>query len=269
MKTARCRKPICLGILLAAVGAATAAEPPAFDAQRIADDFEAALPADDFPQQKLPMEGALPADRFDVNRYFAVLDALKLAEGWTLDWVYCNRGIGGFPVLYARRSDAAPFPDHATYEAQATNALPAGAEAREFLRYGYLEKIEVEDSPRGYFQLAVLRLLGDRFQLFWHEFYNEIHLVCSAAGWKERLKFERQRGEPYRAPPRDFVAAAKKLNFAPQVRLADDRAEVAVTTYSPFGGLTRHEFAFARTAPHRLLKQEATPLVLLEQHFVF
>ena len=40
------------------------------------------------------------------------------------------------------------------------SALPASAEAREFLRYGYLEKIEVEDSPRGYFQLAVLRLLG-------------------------------------------------------------------------------------------------------------
>ena len=65
MKTARCRKPICLGILLAAVGAATAAEPPAFDAQRIADDFEAAQPTDDFPQQKLLMEGVLPADRFE------------------------------------------------------------------------------------------------------------------------------------------------------------------------------------------------------------
>ncbi|MGD9782478.1 MAG: hypothetical protein AB7V14_10050 [Kiritimatiellia bacterium] len=266
-----CRlKAAALGILLATAFETVPARAQAeFDAQRIVDDFEAAQPSDDFKQQRELMDGVLPADRFDVDRYFSVLDALKPAEGYALDWVYCNRGSGGYPVLYARAADAAPIADFVAYAAQATNDLPANADARDFLRYGYLEKIQAEDSPKGFFQLAVLRLLGDRFQLYWHEYYNEIHLVCSRDGWEKRLARERERGKPYEAPPKAFAAAAKKLDFAPRIRMADDRVDVGVVAYRPFGGLVRYDFTFSRTYPHRLLKQSRTVLREHKQRFAF
>ena len=266
-----CRlKAVALGILLAAAFETVPARAQTdFDAQRIVDDFEAAQPADDFKQQRELMDGVLPADRFDADRYFSVLDALQPAEGYALDWVYCNRGIGGYPVLYARAAGAAPFANFEAYGAQSTNGLTADTDGRDFLRYGYIEKIQAEDSPKGFFQLAVLRLLGDRFQLFWHEYYNEIHPVCSRDGWEKRLAQERERGKPYEAPSKTFAAAARKLDFAPSIRMGDDRVDMGVVAYCPFEGLVRYDFAFSRTYPHRLLKQSRTVLLEHRQRFVF
>ena len=79
-----------------------------------------------------------------------------------------------------------------------------------WVRFGCLAKIHAEDSPEGFFQLAALRLLGDRFQLSWHEYYNEIFLVGSQPGRETLLQRKLQRGKPYRSTPPKFIAAAKR-----------------------------------------------------------
>ena len=254
------------------IPASPAAAQTDFDAQGLVDKFVAFQHTIDDQQMTAAMRGDPITNKFDVNGYFTVLDKLRLKSGLVLDWVFANRGIGGYPVLYARASDAAPFTDYATYSGIPANARePQGvtAEDHERLRYGYLEKIRAEDSPEGFFQLVVLRLLGDRFCLFWHEFYNEIALVCSPPGWQAILQREQKRGEPYTPPPPDFISAAEKLDFAPSIKMGDTKVDVDVTTYCPFGGLNRQHFEISRPFPHRILTLSATNLLQHSQRFVF
>ena len=243
-----------------------------FDAQGLVDRIVALQKTIDDQQMSAAMRGGAITNKFDVNRYFTVLDKLQLEPGLVLDWVYANHGIGGYPVLYARAGDAAPFADYAAYAGFPANAREppsVTAEGRERLRYGYLEQIRAEDSPAGFFQLVVLRLLGDRFGLFWHEFYNEIALVCSQPGWQAILQREQQRGEPYTPPPADFIAAAEKIDFTPAITMSDTQVDVEVTTYCPFRGLERCHIEISRPFPHRILQQSATNLLQHSQHFLF
>lgn len=36
-----------------------------------------------------------------------------------------------------------------------------------------------KDSPAGYFQLLAFDLIGNRFALWWHSHYGELHILCS------------------------------------------------------------------------------------------
>ena len=234
-----------------------------FDAQDIVDKIVALQQTIDDKQMTAAMHGDDIIDKFDVNRYFTVLDRLHPDAGLILDWVYWNGGIGGHPVLYLRAPDAPPFADFDAFD-KAT--LP---EARNNQPFNYLEQIHAADSHAGFFQLVVLRLLGDRFCLFWHEYYNEIALVCSPAGWQAILQRERNRGKPYTPPPPDFITAAEKLDFAPRIQMDQDQVTVDVITYCPFRGLERRHFEISRPFPHRIQATASTNLLSLSQRFVF
>lgn len=244
-----------------------------FAAQDIVDALVAMQPSADHKQLAEIMRGDVVSNRFDVNQYFTVLNKLRPDTGYVLDWVYWNRGIGGLPVLYAREASAGPFTSFDKYAARATNVPPtevsSASAVGEGLQFGYVKRLRVEDSPEGYFQLVVLRLLGDRFHMFWHEYYNETFLVCSKSAWESLLQREKKRGDPYDPPPPSFIAAADKLDFTPRVQIGKEQTEVKVTTYSPFGGLNLHSFVIARQFPHRILRHTETNLLEHTQEFVF
>lgn len=234
-----------------------------FDAQGIVDRLVALQPTNGCDQSGAAGRGEAIRGKFDANRYFTVLNRLHPDDGLVLDWVFWNGGIGGHPVLYLREQDAPPFED---VEALEKSAPPTDRGNRPANR---LERIRAEDSPAGFFQLVALHLLGDRFCLFWHEYYNEIALVCSPAGWQAILRREQDRGEPYTPPPPDFIASAAKLDFTPQVQMGPDQVAVSVVTYCPFGGLERRHFEIARPFPHRILTASSTHLLRHSQRFVF
>lgn len=244
-----------------------------FAAQEIVDAFVALQPSADHKQLAEIMRGGAITNRFDVNQYFTVLSKLRSDTGYVLDWVYWNRGIGGLPVLYARETKASPFTSFEKYAVYATNPPPtevsSAASGGERFQFGYVDRLRVEDSPEGYFQLVVLRLLGNRFHMFWHEYYNETFLVCSKSAWESLLQREKKRGDPYDPPPPSFTAAADKLDFTPRVQIGKEKAEVKVTTYSPFRGLNLYSFVIARQFPHRILRHTETNLLNHTQGFVF
>ena len=244
-----------------------------FPAQDIVDEFVSVQPTADFDEMEAILRGDKTSNRFDANRYFTVLRALRPDKAQVLDWVYCNNGLGGFPVLYMRKAQSKPFSDYEKF-AEQTKKFPSETALPEFvanedIRFGYIEKIHVEDSPEGFFQFVVLMLLGDRFYLFWHELVNKTFLVCSKIGWQALLEREKKRGKPYDPPPSRFITAAEKLDFSPRIRIGTEQVEVSVTTYSPFGGLDCHCFTISRRYPHRILKQSRTDILEHHQTFVF
>lgn len=245
-----------------------------FNPQRIVDAVVAMQPEPPDLRIFVLMFKETGTNKFNVNRYFSVLDALRPEEGFVLDWVYwLNKGHGGAPVLYARRIGSRPFTNFNDYAATFTNAAPEIGQRvpreDDNVFNGYLDRIRAEDSPRGFFQLVVLRLLGDRFLMFWHELYNETMMVCSKEGWEAIVQREKKRGDYYSPPPLNFIATAQKIDFSPRIRMGDKRVEVNVVTYCPFSGLDLHYFAIDRQYPHRITKHTQRNLLRHGQNFVF
>ncbi len=260
-------------VVVAFIGCHNAPTYTDFEPQKIVDAFVDLQPHADLEQELDLMRGESVRNKFDVNKYFTVLSKLRPDSGHVLDWVYFNRRIGGLPVLYAREINACPFMSFDKYAFLSTNSLPievsSTSQIWEHIRFGYIEKLRVEDSPNGYFQLIILRLLGDRFHLFWHEYYNETFLVCSRSAWESLLQKEKKRGNPYKPPPLDFITAAHKLDFMPKVHMKSEQVEVNVITYQPFAGINQHSFTISRQYPHRIVGHTASNLLQHTQEFSF
>lgn len=249
-------------------------ESGSFVAQDTVNAFVALQPTNDINKVLQLLESGSDNNKFDVNQYFTVLDALRPETGYILDWVYMGRNRGGLPVLYARKMDAPPYASFENYVDLSTNAsfdkTQRKLSANESFFYGYLDKIHVKDTPEGFFQFVVLRLLGDRFLLFDHEYYRETFLVCSKQGWEARLRCEMEREEEfYDPPPNDFITAANQKDFSPRILMYAQKVEVNVTTYSPFEGLDLHYFLISREYPHTILNQTKKNLLRHGQMFHF
>jgi hypothetical protein len=72
-------------------------------------------------------------DDFDANSYLSVLNHLSIETGYELDFVYFRDGVGGKPLVYARKTDQAPYETYAEFTAVAGE--PSYWEGS----YGYLE----------------------------------------------------------------------------------------------------------------------------------
>ncbi len=179
---------------------------------------------------------------------------------------------GEKPVLYARQHNEAPV---ATLEDLRIRALseawldgvPSDEEIRRQLWYGYLDRIQVEDSAEGFFQLALLYLLGDRFCLLWHEFYGEVFVICSDEGLRSVL--ERQKERKNETPSPDRLECLKQMDLRPRVALGQTNVQVSVITYRPFGGIDHDSIWFSREPPHRILRHASTNLLEQSQPFLF
>ncbi len=81
--------------------------------QRLHDDADGSFP-DHFGAYEAKRDGT----EFDVNLYFTVLKHLSPPEGYVLDYVYF-RCLGGMPVLYWRKQNAARFSTYGEYDKNA------------------------------------------------------------------------------------------------------------------------------------------------------
>ena len=48
-------------------------------------------------------------NKFRINKYFYVLNHLRMEPGYILDYVYLMDGVGGFPIIYARKIEEPAF----------------------------------------------------------------------------------------------------------------------------------------------------------------
>ena len=181
---------------------------------------------------------------FDVNAYFTVLDHLALESGYVLDYVYYFDGMGGAPVLYVRPEAQPAF---ATYQ----DYLAAGGEDKDCLWCNYLDYVHTDDTPEGYFQLTLLRILGDQFYLDWHANYNDALPICDARAIEAIL--ENLDGEFYqKMSARDYLRA-QRLDVTPVVVLEETQVKVSLVIFTKWGGFIRESYTLSRTFPHTVL----------------
>ena len=184
---------------------------------------------------------------FDVMQYFAVLDHLSLQPGYRLDYVYHYDGMGGYPVLYAYPAGQPPF----TTESD----LVAGGGAKDYLDY-----VQVDDTPEGYFQFALLSLTGNQFYLDWHANYNDGQVVCDRAGVADIIaSLDGSFGQ--RMPAAAQVRAKLLSNLESSILLGHQTVEVRLVTFTKWGGFFQKTYTISRSAPYTIKSVQDKNLV--------
>jgi hypothetical protein len=186
------------------------------------------------------MTGKRQGDEFDVNQYFDSLTHISPRQGYVLDYVYQNDDLGGYPLLYARPVDQAPYASRAD--------LPENTEWPDFREY-----LQVEDTEQGYFDYVVMDIMADQFYLFWHANYNDSQIVCNRQQLYDIVE-QLSSGDFGNAIDPDQRQKARFLrNIAPLVRLSGDSAVVEIVTFTKWGGFYRLTYTISREAPHKIM----------------
>ena len=183
---------------------------------------------------------------FDPNRFIDALTHLSLEPGYVLDYVYTYDGMGGYPTLFARPVDSAPYLSWAD--------VPGDAE-------DYLDHVMVDDTAEGYLQYVLFSQIAEQFYLYWHAGYNDRGAVCNPGDLKAILKdiSDGEFGLPISFTGRLKALAIKQVE--PVVTIGTGTVTVEVLTFTMWGGLYRDTYTIQRSFPHTILDHEEKNIV--------
>ena len=225
---------------------------PSYSSDLVAD-FKALTGSQEFPDHLMAEDAEKAEGDFDVSLYFTVLDRLSMTGGRVLDYVYDYAGIGGAPVLYARKAVAPPYRNYSEYIAADSAVKP---EVREDY---YLRYIETDGTPEGFFQLALLLIQGEQFYQFWHAAYNDDAIVSDLEDARASLG-----GGLFGADEptvEALLADLGKFDLAPVVSMSGDLVKVEVVIFTDWGGFVRRSIVMEKELPHLILEERSEVLV--------
>jgi hypothetical protein len=219
--------------------------------QEVVDKFSSLGRSLSFPDHFQEPDAIKTNQDFDVNQYFTVLDRLSMEPRYVLDYVYYYAGLGGEPVLYARKADQPAYRNYTEFSKDGHADSPLEED-------DYLNRIQVDGTPEGFFQFALLRIMGGQFYLSWHANYDDYRIVCNSSEPGTLMDGFNGSGSP---PIEDVLKEARKMNFSPVVELNEDVARVHVVVFTKWGGFIRKTLTLNMKSPHKILKEEQQVLV--------
>ena len=195
--------------------------------------------------EHLSTTGRKQGDEFDVNQYFDVLTHIFMREGYSLDYVYQNDSLGGFPLLFARPTDLAPY--------ASIEDVSETMQAADFRQY-----LDIEDVQQGYFEYVVLSIMADQFYLIWHANYNDTEILCNRNEVNDLISQINADGFGNKFNLAQQAKARVMRDIEPVVNLTGDVATVQIITFTKWGGFYRETYTITRSFPHTItdLKQE-------------
>jgi hypothetical protein len=201
-----------------------------------------------FPQYFGQENPTKQGGEFDPNRYFEAFAHLQMQDGYVLDYVYHQDGMGGYPLLYARPVDQAPYVDEAEFSAVSNQP-------------DYLSFVLPQDSPEGYFEYAAFATLANQFYLDWHANYNDWQVLCGRDDVEaiiQTLDSEDAFGIPMTAAQKRQARAIDHPQ--PSVEWNDETAVVDMLVFTKWGGFYRRTVTIRR-ADHSIVDEQDEPLV--------
>ncbi len=231
--------------------------------------------------------------QFDANQYFSFLTHLNMVEGLQLDYVYFADRWDGYPILYAREESREPFSTFTEYKEAFVQAntmmiqndslffpllkdafredpikgIIFSEEAYETFHQGYLERIETDTTPEGYFELVMLRFLGGQFYLYWHSNYFDEFLICDLqtldqAVFQAKYTCDNEKLNIFRE-------SVKGFSFSPKVYMFDQSIDVNLVLFTKWGGLYRYTITLDNEFPYTLLNVDKKIIAPFECGTVF
>lgn len=200
--------------------------------------------------------GLKQGGEFDANQYFEVLTHLSMQDGYALDYVYQNDGLGGYPLLFIRPVDRAPY--------TSIKDVPENIQSTNFRDY-----LDVEDVQQGYFEYVVLDILARQFYLFWHANYNDTKIVCNRGEVKDIVEQVSSGDFGIAMDLAQQTKAHTMRNIEPAVTLTGDVAKVQFITFSKWGGFYRETYTISRDFPHTIIDVQQENIVPYDCGIVF
>ena len=223
-------------------------------------------------------------NEFDPMNYFKILKNIRIEPGLVLDYIFFYDTAGGTPLLYTRNSYSKPFTTLEQYKDSLNVELPEMSMKPKQLFY---DKLFIEDSKDGYFEFAIIKIMGGQFYQYWHSLYNDTTIVCNISAAKRLLKEmydeairfnELSRGssylnvdtlnkhtdEYYKAILNDI----ERIDFEPKIALFSDTALIKVIVFSKFGGLFEKTFLISRKYPHEIIQDNTIRILYFSVGYV-
>jgi hypothetical protein len=208
------------------------------------------------------------ATDFNPNQYFKILPHLHMKPGYELDYVYFKDELGGKPLLYARKTDRAPFQTYKEFLKSYDETISyEGSYSQLKHDLDYLEKIQVDGSPESYFQYVILAVMGDQFYLLWHGNYNDTRILCNFDDIKN-VEEEIQCFDM--AFPKDVVDRIEEIDFSPAVLIDGKTATVRFVTFTiMWGGFFENIYKLDMLNPGKLMDIKRNPLIMYNSGLAF
>jgi len=177
--------------------------------------------------------------RFDVNKYFNVLTHLAPEDGYLMDYVYFAPGGDGFPQIYTRPESEPSFENYSEYQ--------------EYGIEDYLGHIQTDGTAEGFFELAVLNILGEQFYLAWHAEYNDWDVIISQEKMETIIELMDQKYIPL---TKEQEKAALKLDLASRVNFVGDKVQVRILVFTKWGGFYERLYTINQDFPHQFIFED-------------
>lgn len=215
----------------------------------------------------LPDEITRDKLEFNINKYFDVLSHLSMGPGYTLNYAYFFDS-NGFPIIYAHKIEDPSLRKIKDYEEARGKISKEEYWARIYGKsgtdydkkmYRYMNHIKINDTPEGYFQFVLLRLMGSQFYLFWHSHYNDQKIICDYPAFK--MLVSQLRGDRGLLDPWSLIYRAAGLDFTPVIKIEEKSVKIQVIVFSKWGGFVQNSFELSRGFPHKILKEEKTTII--------
>lgn len=244
------------------------AVPVNLDCRSMVDGMYALRTDEEFPDHLIEGEPYRKASDFDPNQYFQVLPHLSITPGYELDYLYYYDEMGGFPLLYARKSEDAPFQSFDEF------LTSYGETAAEETLYGktfqhskdYLNQIHLDGSPESYFEFSVLSSRGDQFYLYWHAATNDRTTLCDKSDLA-RVEANMANFDLEFSP--EEKSGIEQLDFTPSVLSSETTAAVRVVTFTKWGGFIEYVYTMDKTDPAQTINSTTKTLLEYKCGIVF
>lgn len=112
-------------------------------------------------------------------------------------------------------------------------------------------KFEAEDSPEGYFQLAIWREIGTRFALHWHAGYDLEFVVCTGEALSEAIKTFEKGMWGWKIDDAQRKALGR-IDPTPVIEMDAEKCTVRIVVAAPFGGIYAITYTISRAFPHTI-----------------
>ena len=113
--------------------------------------------------------------------------------------------------------------------------------------------LQVDGTAEGYYELALLSVMGGQFYLAWHFQYNDWEVVSS----RERLEaIIEWLNEKYRPLTEEQVEAVLQLDATPRVKFERNKVRVRVLVFTKWGGFYERVYTIERNFPHQVIDYE-------------
>lgn len=190
-----------------------------------------------------------PDNAFDPNTYFSALHHIKLKPGYVLDYTLYNGGLGGNPILYARKINDKPFNTLHEYTEKLKELGKMSDKSYKISSdnnpYSVESAIELTDSDESYLEYIIFIIMSEQFYLMWHSNYNDYQVVFT----KEKLAGILNDISDISD---SLKAKVPSLSLEPSVVRKDSVIEVSLPVFSHWGGLVRRRYNISRSDFHRI-----------------